>query len=305
MTDSIVHIATLQDLQRLAGMPPSQHPGFFAGRIEEIGALSADYPSQMTYGFYNIGLKRNLNGYIRYGRSQYDFQEGILGFCAPGQVIGHDPDVMEGAEGWVLFFEPELLAGHPLEQRLPQYGFFDYQTNEGLHLSKAEEDSLDLIFQNIEREYHQPIDRYSQAVFLSNLELLLTYAQRYYNRQFITREQMGSDTLQRFDQELHRYFAQESLTHKGIPTVAYFAEHLHLSPNYLSDLLRSLTGKSTQEHIQFQVIRKAKEYLLGSDWTVAQVAYELGFEYPSYFSKLFKSKTGCSPRQFRQEQGLA
>ena len=296
------HIATLHDLQRLAGMAPTQHPGFLVTRLEDLPPLPADYPTEMSYGFYHIGLKRNLNGYVRYGRQRYDFQEGVMGFCAPHQVIGYQSDLPLGASGWLLFFQTEFLAGHPVAEQVERCPYFQYQTHEALHLSKAEEESLEAIFENIQQEYQRAIDAHSRAIVLSNLELLLTYVERFYSRQFLTRQSLGSDLLTRFEQLLHQYFQQDDLLRQGLPSVGYFAQQLHVSSNYLSDLLRTLTGRSTQEHIHLQLLEKAKNYLSGTDWSVAEIAYALGFEYPSYFSKLFKTKTGCSPTVYRAQQ---
>lgn len=304
LTMDAVHIPTLYDLQRLAGLPANRHPGFLITRIEDLPPLPRNFPRETTYGFYNIGLKRQLNGYLQYGRSRYDFQEGVMGFCAPHQMVGHDPEITQGASGWFLFFDPDLLSGHPLAETIQRYHFFQYQIHEALHLSQEEEASVEAIFANLLHEYQQPIDQHSKAIVLSNLELLLSYSQRFYSRQFLIRQAMGSDLMSRFEGLLHDYF-QSSIALEGLPSVGYFAAQLHVSPNYLSDLLRTLTGKSTQEHIHLHVIQKAKHQLIGTTTSVAEIAYSLGFTYPSHFSKLFKTKTGYSPTAYRLEQGQA
>jgi len=295
----IQHIKTISDLQRFAGEQPLEHPSFMIIRMEDIPILPASYPRKMTYGFYNISLKRNLKGYINYGRTRYDFQEGVMGFTAPNQVIAYDPDIAEGATGWSLFFHAEYLGRHPLVDKIEDYGFFDYRINEALHLSQKEEDMMDQIAQNIEDEYHKPIDKHSQTVILSNLELLLTYADRYYSRQFITRNEVDSSFLSKFNKEIRRFFREEDFGYTGIPTVKYFASFMNVSQNYLSDVLRELTGKSTREHIHFHLIEKAKLLLLSSDQSISSIAFDLGFESPPYFTRFFKKNTGSTPKGYR------
>ena len=297
--ENVHHIASLHQLHQLAGVPPPQHPLFSISRLEDLPRGGAGFPERLTYGFYSIGLKKNLSGYVRYGRTHYDFQEGALGFTAPLQVLSFNLEMLTQATGWILFFHPDLLAGAALAQKMSSYGFFDYRVDEGLHLSKTEEDSLNVIFANIAAEYHRPIDSYSKQVVLSNLELLLTYAQRYYGRQFVLRNETNSSVLRAFENKLHHYFDHEESLSQGLPSVDYFASEMNLSAKYLSDILKSLTGKTTQEHIHYQLIEKAKLKLLASGASVAEIAYELGFEYPQYFSRLFKEKTGMSPTAFR------
>ena len=202
----------------------------------------------------------------------------------------------------MLFFQPDFLTESALADRLNEYGFFDYRVNEGLHLSKEEDDTLNTIFENIEAEYQRPIDQHSKQVVVSNIGLLLTYAERYYRRQFILRNDANASVLNRFENVLREYFNRSEHGSTGLPSVDYFADQLHLSPKYLSDLLKSLTGKTTQEHIHYQLIERAKIKLLSSDASVAEIAYDLGFEYPQYFSRLFKEKTGLSPTAFRLDE---
>jgi len=297
--EQLIHIPTITDLHRFAGVPGPQHPLMTIMRIEEAPQLPDDYPTRMTFGFYSIGMKRNLGSCPHYGRNVYDFQEGVMGYTAPNQVISLDHEEVERVTGWILYFQPELLAGHPLAKSIHQYGFFTYQVNEALHLSQKEEESLEILFENIQTEYQRSIDTHSQQVIVSNLELLLTYSDRYYARQFVLRKEKGSSLLEAFEVELRQYFEGKG-EKRGLPTVTDFAERLHVSANYLSDTLRSLTGKNTQEHIHFHLIEKAKNILLATDQTVAQIAFDLGFEYPQYFSRLFKDKTGVTPTQFRR-----
>jgi len=298
--DKVVNIKSIFELQRLGGMEPLHHPLIMVVRLEEIPKLPDEYPTSMCYDFYSIGLKRNLNGYVKYGREKYDFQEGIMGFSAPGQLISYDRDVTFGSSGWILFFHREILFGHPLSELIHNYGFFDYDVNEALHLSKSEEMLMEQIFENINSEYNQQFDTYSKSVVLSNIELLLTYTNRFYGRQFITRNDASSSLIYRFQREIKNRFERKYLLDSGLPTVALLADALHVSPNYLSDALKTLTGKSTQEHIHFQLIQKAKQNLLATNKSIAEIAFELGFEYPQYFSRLFKEKTGMTPTDYRK-----
>ncbi|MEL7005522.1 MAG: helix-turn-helix domain-containing protein [Bacteroidota bacterium] len=297
----IKHIETLPDLCKLAGLPPPEHPLIGIIRLEDIPIIGIDLGS-LSFGFYSISLKRNLKGYIEYGRKQYDFQEGLLGFVAPNQAITFDQCDATNSSGWELYFESDLLANSKLATDIQRYGFFNYETSEALHVSKKEEDQIDQIFQNIYDEYSLPIDQFSKEVILSNLELLLTYSKRFYQRQFITRNEVDSSVVSNFEKELNAYFSIEDLQASGIPGVSYFSDKLSLSSKYLSDLLKTLTGKTTKEHIQFQLLKKAKHLILGTDKSVAEIAYQLGFEYPQYFSRFFKEKTGESPKEYRMNK---
>ncbi len=281
----------------MAGLRPPEHPLFTIQRIENLRLGHAAFPERMTYDFYTIGLKKNLTGYITYGRTNYDFQEGALGFAAPDQLMEFKKDVLKGATGWLLFFHKDLCNASMLQDRLEDYGFFGYDTNEGLHLSKNEEDSLEVIFVNIEKEYKRAIDTFSKQVVLSNLELLLTYAHRYYARQFVVRNEVDATISSNFKKELRSLFRKGNIT--NLPTVESLASRLNLSANYLSDSLKATTGKSALEHIHSCLIDKAKNDLLVTDKTISEIAFELGFEYPHYFSRLFKKKTGVTPSEFR------
>ncbi len=297
----VTHISTLPDLCKLAGLAPPEHPLIGIIRLEDIPIIGVELGA-LSFGFYSISLKRNLKGYIEYGRKQYDFQEGLLGFVAPNQAITFDQCDATHSTGWELYFDAALLANSRLATDIHRYGFFNYETNEALHVSKKEEDQMDQIFQNIYDEYSLPIDQFSKEVILSNLELLLTYSRRFYQRQFITRNEVDSSVVSNFEKELNTYFGMEDLQAHGIPEVSYFSDRLNLSSKYLSDLLKTLTGKTTKEHIQFQLLKKAKHLILGTDKSVAEIAYQLGFEYPQYFSRFFKEKTGESPKEYRMSK---
>jgi AraC family transcriptional activator of pobA len=247
---------------------------------------------------YIITLKKGLKGRIQYGHRAYDFNEGVLAFYAPGQLCesNNSVDISE-LTGWMLVFHPDLLHKYPLGKKIASYGFFSYQIHEALHLSAKEESMLDGLMDGIRREYEQSIDAFSQDVLVSQLEVLLNYANRFYHRQFLTRRPAEHDLLSRFEELLTNYFAQE--TEKPLPTVQYFADALHVSPAYLGDMLRTLTGQNTQQHIHQALIEKAKRLLLSTSLTINETAFQLGFEYPQYFTRLFKSKTGQTPAAFR------
>jgi AraC-like DNA-binding protein len=219
-------------------------------------------------------------------------------FTAPGQVIGAGPDIHVD-EGWALFFHSDLLHGTSLGKKMHEYSFFHYEVNEALHISEEEATIIKDCVGMIAREYQQSIDKHTQSVIVSNIELLLNYCNRFYDRQFYTRAKVNADVVQRFEASLKDFFSRGDLTVNGLPDVAYFSSKLNLSPNYLSDLLQKFTGKSTLEHIHLELVERAKSLLWGTDHSVSEIAYELGFEYPSHFTKIFKAKTGKSPSEYR------
>lgn len=294
---SCFHINSVNQLHELASIEPPKHPLFSIHRLEHLNLKPSGFPERMTYDFYSVGLKKNLSGYVKYGRTNYDFQEGALGFTAPQQLMEFNQDIIDNAQGWILFFHKELLNGSDLLRRLDTYGFFGYQTNEGLHLSRQEEASVELIFENIETEYQRPIDTYSKPVVISNLELLFTYSQRYYARQFVVRNEVDPSVLVSFKKELSVIFNDPG--NFRTPSVEQLADKLHFSGNYLSDLLKATTGKSALEHIHQFIVERAQQTLLNSDKPISEIAHELGFEYPHYFSRLFKKKTGLTPSEYR------
>jgi AraC family transcriptional activator of pobA len=247
---------------------------------------------------YTVALKRGLKGTVYYGRQTYDFHDGLLTFLAPGQVVmaAASLDISE-MTGWALVFHPDLLRKYPLGQKMSSYGFFSYQVHEALHVSAAEERLLGSVLDNLRHEYEQPLDAFSQYLLVAQLEVLLGYANRFYHRQFLTRRLAEHDLLSRFEAQLTTHFAQTG--NPPLPTVQQFAEALHVSPAYLSDMLRALTGQTAQQHLHHALIEKAKQLLLSTSLTVGETAFQLGFEYPHYFTRLFKSKTGVTPAAFR------
>lgn len=298
MPNTFVDITTIRELHKLYNCPAPLHPMVSFLSLKEISR--ENFPTQETtfrLGFYAVYLKQ-LKGSMKYGRSQYDFDEGTLVFTAPGQAISTQR-YLSYDDGWGLFFHPDLLYHTALGKKINQYSFFQYDANESLHISEEEKKILLQCTQNIIREYSQNIDKHSQGLIVSNIELLLNYCERFYDRQFLTRIKVNHDTVQQFESALLNYFSQDSLINAGLPDVKYFASILKLSPNYLSDLLNKYTGKTTQEHIHLQLVEKAKSLLWGSNKSISEIAYDLGFEHPSHFTKIFKTKVGKSPTEFR------
>lgn len=261
--------------------------------IEEGTRISAD--------FYSIMFKNYCANKFRYGRQSYDFQEGNLICIAPKQVLTMDNEIEKRDDmmGWGLFFHPDLLRGTSLGKKMDEYTFFSYETSEALHLSDKEKQTLYDCVQKIETELQENIDSHSQNLIVTNIELLLNYCLRYYGRQFITRKNSNSNTIAQVERLLKDYFKSEKLKETGLPTVKYLADKVHLSSGYLSDLLKKETGMNAQDHIHYYLIEEAKNILLHSDHSVSEIAYSLGFEYPQYFSKLFKQKTGQTPIEYR------
>lgn len=297
---SIHHIETISELNQLFNQEKPRHP-----LVSIIDFTRAEIKAQegvlLTAGFYSVMFKNYCVGDVKYGRKQIDFQEGTLFCIAPRQAITIDAEREEPDErmGWGLFFHPDLIRGTSLATKLKEYSFFSYEVSEALHLSDKEKQILGTCIQTIEQELSENIDRHSQTLLVSTIELLLNYCSRYYDRQFITRRSANSDLLVKFDQVLKAYFNDKQLPAKGLPTVSYLAQKLALSAHYLGDLLKKETGKSAQDHIHAYLIEEAKTNLLGTQASVSEIAYQLGFEYPQYFSKLFKAKTGMTPAAYR------
>ena len=237
-----------------------------------------------------------------YGRQPFDHQEGTLHCTAPDQIITFDRKRDSGStEGYGLYFHPELIRNSSLGKKIHEYSFFSYAENEALHLSENEKQTLFSILKQIENEYNTNIDHYSNQLIISNIELMLNYCKRFYGRQFITRTNHNKDIIARFEEFLRDYFNSSGLAEAGLPTVKFCADTMNLSPNYFSDLLKSETGKTTQEHIHYHLLEKAKTLLAGTDKSINEIAYELGFEYPQNFCKLFRRKVGSSPTEYRNE----
>ncbi len=297
-TKTPLRIKSITEGHRLAKLPKPHHPLISVVDVSELTREAG--VTAVVFDFYTISLKRGCDT-LFYGQQQYDFDEGIMGFTAPGQILrGDGSDSVPRLEGWMLFIHPDFLWNTPLAKKIRQYEFFGYSAHEALFLSDKEETLINSIVDHIKQEYHSSIDKFSQDVIVAQLELLFTYAQRFYERQFITRKITNSKVLDRLEQVLTDYFNQEDLLLKGLPKVQDIADTLHMSTKYLSSLLKQHTGQTTQQHIHNKLIEKAKEMLSTTDLSVSEIAYELGFEHSQSFSKLFKTKTKQSPLEFRQ-----
>lgn len=298
-TESLCRIDTISAYHQLANLPKPSHPLISVVRFDDIKPERMGKPKSLVNNFYSIALKRTGNGRIKYGQQPIDFDEGVMIFLAPGQVLTVMADEVHEHTGWLLMIHPDFLWGTSLAKGIRAYEYFDYSLREALFLSDTEEAMIVGLIQQIQREYQRPIDKFSQNIIIAQLDVLLNYADRFYQRQFITRSPINHAFLDRFEALLDAYFASDQLVRSGLPTVGYLAEQLHLSPTYLSSLLKTLTGQNTQQHIHDKLIGKAKELLSTSTLSVSEIAYRLGFEHPQSFSKLFKVKTNSSPVAFR------
>lgn len=298
----LTRIRSISEFHQLRSLPKPEHPLISVINVDGINATSQKDPVNLVFDFYSIALKKNFPGKIRYGQQEYDFDEGLMSFMAPGQVfrIEIDPKSDKVQSGWMLLIHPDFLWNTPLAKTIRQYDFFDYSVNEALFLSEKEETTIAGIMQNIAHEYRSNIDKFSQQIIIAQIELLLSYSERFYNRQFITRKITNHQILDKLEKLLTDYFNSDALINKGLPSVQHIAEELHVSASYLSGLLKVLTGQSTQQHIHEKLIDKAKEQLSTTGLSVSEIAYALGFEHPQSFSKLFKAKTNLSPLEFRQ-----
>jgi AraC family transcriptional regulator, transcriptional activator of pobA len=295
----IIHVKTITEGHRLQMLPKPAHPLISIVNLKDM--KPADYKGiSVIMDFYIISMRKDGNQML-YGQQTYNFDEGVMGFIAPNQIlIGPatvpDPD----RQGWLLFIHPDFLWNTPLAKKIKQYEFFYYSVNEALFLSENEEAMINGIAENIKNEYNANIDKFSQDIIISHLETLLNYAERFYQRQFITRKITNHQILDRLEKLLSDYFNNNDLLAKGLPTVQYISDNLNISPSYLRSLLKTLTGQNTQQHIHNKLIEKAKEKLSTTDLSVSEIAYDLGFEHLQSFSKLFKTKTNQSPLEFRQ-----
>ena len=295
-------IKSISQYHQMMGLPAPQHPLVSLIHFDSIKCLPCAENLTLLIDFYSVALKKNFNARLKYGQLEYDFDEGMLAFMSPGQILRIDrrQDVALQASGCLLLIHPDFLWNTPLAKHIKKYEYFSYSVKEALFLSAKEEATLTAIMGNIAQEYHANLDQYSQGIIIAQLELLFSYAQRFYNRQFITRKIANHKILDQLEGMLSDYFNGEDLIHKGLPSVQAVAASLNVSPNYLSNLLTALTGQSTQQHIHDKLIEKAKEKLSVTDLSVSEIAYALGFEHPQSFSKLFKTKTRLSPSEFRQ-----
>ena len=296
----IFYVETISEAHNIFGTTKPKHPlvSLIHHKDVQIGQNFQDI--RCTLGMYYIANKIDGKGRIKYGRNSYDFQEGSMLFAKPGQVLSYDGHKSTSPEeGWTLLFHPDLLRKSELGKTIEDYSFFSYDTTEALHLSEEEKRMLDELVAKIEKEYQQNIDRHSQKLIISTIELLLNYCTRYYDRQFYTRENLNKDVLMKFEHLLKTYFSNENQLSMGIPSVNYCGKELNMSPKYLSDLLKKESGKNAKTHINDFLINKAKNRLLNSTESVSEIAYSLGFEYSQHFATMFKANTGMSPREYR------
>ena len=284
-------------------LPPPEHPMLsvlFASGDNFLPCPKASSPP-ITNDCYTISLKKIVKGKLNYGRTKYDFTNGALIFIAPRQVLQWDSSVVFEQKGFSINFQEDFLKGTELAQQIKKYGFFSYSANEALHLSPKEERQIETIVENIEIEYQNNQDEFSKDIIISHLSTLLKYANRFYERQFLNRKELSNDLLEQFNQQLEAYFESGQLQEKGIPSIEKIANKMSVSQRYLSDTLKKETGKTTTEHLQLYLIDEAKNILLKPNKSISEVAYQLGFEYPQYFSRLFKKKEGLSPSEYRDK----
>tara|TARA_R110002051_G_scaffold117599_2_gene191246 strand:- start:17470 stop:18387 length:918 start_codon:yes stop_codon:yes gene_type:complete len=297
---TIHQLTTISEFHEIANLPKPQHPLISLVDYAQVDYQFKDSIVTWIQSFYTIGLKRNIHGKFIYGQQTYDFNEGLLSFIGPGQRIRYeflrqDPK----PTGWLLIVHPDFLWNTTLAKAIKYYEFFGYAVNEALFLSDKEENLILSVMQQIQVEYHSNIDKFSQNIIVAQMEVLFNYAERFYQRQFITRKILNHQVLGRLEDFLEDYFNSEDVYNKGIPNVVDISEKLHISPNYLSSLLKNLTGQNTQQHIHEKLIQKAKEKLTTTNFSIGEIAFQLGFEHSQSFSRLFKKKTKLSPIEFR------
>ena len=298
---NIQRVKSITEFHRTRQLPAPQHPLISVVDYADVEMLPEYLDKSWVFDFYFISLKKNFTAKIKYGHQSYDFDEGVMFFIAPGQVfrIDRDPGASKERSGWMLLIHPDFIWNTALSTQIKHYEFFGYTLNEALFVAKHEEITMMGILENIRQEYNANLDKFSQNIIISQIETLLNYSERFYNRQFLTRKKANHQILDRMEEVLHTYFKSDDLIQKGLPTVGYLGDVLNVSPKYLSTLLRVLTGQSALQHIHEKLIEKAKEQLSATQLSVGEIAYALGFEHPQSFSKFFKNKTNLSPLEFR------
>lgn len=293
-------IPSLKALHQFLGLNKPSHPLISVFNFDDMKLNPETIQSALVIDFYVIAMKKDYEGEkCKYGQQFYDFDEGIMYFIAPNQILQFEDILLTGVEGFVLIIHPDFLHGYSLAKQIKDYGYFSYATNEALHLSEKEEESIMYIIENIGMEIDANMDVFTQDLLISNIELLLKYCDRFYNRQFLTRKKVNNDLLAKLEVLLDDYFKADGVLEKGIPTVQLVAEKLFLSPNYLSDMLKVQTGQTTLQHIQNRLIEKAKELLSTTSLSVSEIAYLLGFDHSQSFHRLFKKKVLVTPIEFR------
>jgi AraC family transcriptional activator of pobA len=289
-------VDSVSQLHQLLSLPKPGHPLVSVINLKD---MKPSGKKSLVLNFYSIWQEKNVESKLRYGQNYFDFDEGSMIFLSPGQVVASGSH-KQTEHGWGLVFHPDFIRTYPLAKTIREYGFFSYAINEALHLSELEEKILNGILENITNEYQSRIDNFSQDVIIAQIELMLHYCNRFYHRQFLTRKSVNHGLLTQVEGILADYFNSDKASESGLPTVQYLGEKLNVSPGYLSDMLRALTGQSAQQHIHNKLIDKAKELISTTVLSISEIAYRLGFEHPNSFSKLFKNKTNLSPLEFRQ-----
>lgn len=298
-----ITISSIHQAHKLLELPSPEHPLVSVIQSKVYETAPVFYNTKVILDLYRVTLKSsNYKGHIQYGRNSYDYEEGSLIFSAPGQIMEYEAEIEPNGdiEGWTLIFHPDLIRNHELSTKINQYSFFNYEISEALHLSEKERIAIEEIIQKIINEYSQNLDHYSHYLMVSNIQLFLDYCLRFYDRQFLIRSNLNAGVIAQFERELRGYYQSDNVAQQGLPTVAYLGKVLNKSPHYLSDLLKKETGKTAQEHIHLFILEIAKNNLLNSNKPISEIAYLLGFDYPQYFSNLFKSKIGQSPSEYRR-----
>lgn len=299
MKKNPVQFKSLSQLHKAMGHAPPTHPLISILNYGEAIFDVKDFEEGIILNFYKISLKTNFSGQLKYGQGFYDFEDGGMSFVAPGQLLRMQSEEADYS-GMSLHIHPDFIRSYPLNTIIKQYGFFNYSAAEALYLSEKEKETILRIYNFVQEELNERIDKFSQDVIISQIELLLNYANRYYDRQFITRQIVNNNVLNRLEVLLEKYFNDEKSLTSGLPSVDFVASELSLTPRYLSDMLRNLIGLNTQQFIHEKLIEKAKEYLAKDELNVSQIAFNLGFEHPQSFTKLFKNKTSITPLQFKE-----
>ncbi|MEN0002656.1 MAG: helix-turn-helix domain-containing protein [Bacteroidota bacterium] len=297
-----ITLSSINQIHEALGLPKPKHPLVSVVHAQEMHAKTGLRAIKIVMNLYQIVLKQGICGTLKYGRNSYDYQEGTLVFTAPGQILTYEntaEDQDNRHEGWTLLFHPDLIRKSSLADKIDDYTFFNYDVHEALHVSDEERITIEELLDKIVKEYSQNLDKHSQHLINANIQLLLDYCLRFYDRQFYTRTNLNTDVVSKFERLLKAYYKSDQVPVIGLPSVQHCAQKLHLSANYLSDLLKKETGKSAQEHIHLFIVEKAKNSLLNSSESISEIGYALGFEYPQHFSNLFKAKTGYSPRAYR------
>lgn len=293
------HFKTISELYTVNGFPPPENPLLGLVTFDDIRGCSFVH-TEFTLGFYKIALKKVKAGTVMYGKTKYDHDNGSMFFLKPNQIIQMN-DIELTEKGFMIYIHEDFLTNHSLHSSIQKYGYFDYETNEALHLSPNEEETFWDLFNKIKGEYYNNQDEYSKEIMLTHIDSILKYSQRFYKRQFLNRTVLSGTTVSKFTDILKRYFESGKLQNEGLPTVKYMASELALSARYLSDLLKQETGKTALDHIHIALVNEAKNILMSTDNTVAETAYQLGFENPPYFSRLFKKEIGLTPTEYREK----